>query len=116
MAKHFNAINAWAVNRERALNTNPVRGDPPDGEVFVDSAAAPANDNAFERLNTLPRALDYPVVHANGIAGAKIRDIVLQEFLFDLPDCVNHGANLPDVSIINLVKQQEAAPRATCGF
>jgi hypothetical protein len=116
VAQNFDPVNARAMKRECPLDANPVGRDSANGEILVDSAAAATNHNAFVGLNPLSSTLDDFVMHANVIAGAKVRDLIFQKFLFDLPDCIDHGSNLPDVSVIKCVKQQEAAPRATNGF
>src|SRR6266542_3200601 len=72
-----------------------MRGDPPDGEVLVDAAAAAADDDALELLRALAVALDHPHADPHGVAHAELRQIRFELPLLDLvQDLLRHVASL----------------------
>jgi hypothetical protein len=63
------------VKQEGPLNTNAVRGDPPNRERCARSAPANANDGALEDLHALALPFNNAHVYFDGIAGAQLRNI-----------------------------------------
>jgi hypothetical protein len=98
--EHLDAVDTRTMQREGSLDSDTVRSDAANGEVLIDATTAAANDNTLERLHALSSSLDHSIVDTDVIAGAKRRDVILDELLLDLPNCIDHGLNLPDVSKI----------------
>jgi hypothetical protein len=115
MAENFDALDPRAVKRECSFDANPMRSNTAYCEVLVDAATSTSNYDAFIRLDTLTSTFNDTVMHTNVIAGAKVRDVVPDEFLFEFPNCIDHDHYLPDGSMYDskFITQQEAALCAT---
>src|SRR5690606_22252635 len=80
---HFNLGDAWAVQRESALDTLAV-GDLAHDETGVQATVATGNHHAFVSLHTLARAFDNVHADNNGVAGRKLRNFYVQTSNFFL--------------------------------
>lgn len=90
MTQHLDMVDARAMHWEGTLDPNAVRSDPANRKVLVDPPGTSPDDDAFERLNSFPRALDNLHENADVITRAEIRHVILEIFLFDTSDDVNH--------------------------
>src|SRR5690606_19714999 len=93
--QHLDLVDAWAVDRERALDTDAVGRDPAHREVLVDAAAPSPDDDALERLNALAVTFDDLDVDPHRVTRPKVRDVIPQVLLLDTPDYVHHRCATP---------------------
>jgi hypothetical protein len=56
MTVHFDILDTRRVPQECTLNTDPIAGDAPHGEVLIDATIAHADHDTFEFLHTFVTA------------------------------------------------------------
>ncbi len=77
------------MDREYPLDTN-AEADLADRECLANASALAGNDNTFETLGAFPSTLDDAHVHADGIPGTEVRDVIAQLCALDLIERI-HG-------------------------
>src|SRR6476620_10654781 len=83
------------MDQKGSLDAHAVSRDPANGEVLVDAARTTANDDTFEDLDSLAVPLDDFRVHADGITGAKGRNLGLELFRLDRADQLRDHRAVP---------------------
>src|SRR5439155_1621193 len=68
VADHLDLLDPWAVDLERALDSDTGR-NPANGDRAGDPAAAEAHDGPLEHLDALASSLDDLGRHLHGIGG-----------------------------------------------
>jgi len=71
------------VNREDPLDAY-AEADLANGERLANAPALASDDDAFERLRAFPSTLDNTHIHAHGIPGTEVRDVIAQLGALDL--------------------------------
>lgn len=66
------------MEQERALDPDPVRCDPANGEVLVDPTTTAADADTLEILDTLAVALDHPDTNPDCVANVKFRNCLFK--------------------------------------
>jgi hypothetical protein len=89
--QNFNRADHWRIDGEDSFDANS-KADAPNRERCPGKMAAPADYNAFKRLDALFFALGFlqPNVHPNGITGAERGNILASLVLADLLNYATH--------------------------
>ena len=88
-ADNGDAVDAGAVQRERALDANAI-GRAANGERFANGTVAAGDDHAFEGLQTLAGALNNLHLNADGVADCELGDVGLELGALDGTDDLIH--------------------------
>ena len=89
MPYDFNLCHRRCVNWKDSLDTNSG-GDFPNREGLADAATLAGDHNTFERLGPFPATLENANVHAHGISGTEVRNVIAQLGALDLIERI-HG-------------------------
>ena len=77
MAYHFDAVDAWTVEREDPLHTDPARYFP-DGKGLSHAPVLPGDNDPFKDLDPLPVPLGHLHVYLDGVARSELGSLLSQ--------------------------------------